>query len=88
MLEIFCISKFQFINLNELIYLGYHKLTYSYLISSITSLLIYCSNCPRFGQGAISYSRGIFLTQGLNLCLLLGTQISTTEPSGKPYFLC
>ena len=41
-LDIFCTSKFQYINLNELILvsLGYHKLTYSYFMSSITSLLI------------------------------------------------
>ena len=32
----------------------------------------------------ISFSGGIFLTQGLNPCLLHGRQFFTTEPLGKP----
>ena len=37
---------------------------------------------------AISFSRGIFLTQGLNLHLLLHWQIFfPAEPAGKPVFL-
>ena len=33
-------------------------------------------------------SPGIFLTQGLNLCLLICSRFFTTEAAGKPLLLC
>ena len=35
----------------------------------------------------LSFLQGIFLTQGSNLCLLLGKWNLTPEPPGKPYIL-
>ena len=40
-----------------------------------------------YWSGLPFFLQGIFLTQGSNLCLLLGKWHLTPEPPGKPYIL-